>query len=394
MKTVRKFKDQRHDQCAVTLGNLVIVIGGQSRTAKISTRVVWSYNLYTEEWRNHEIPDTSCAPEPFHGAVAAVIAKTIYTFGGRNSNNSTIRNKLWTLSRSKGGLFTWSECHCKGKLPTPRAGHTGWEYSGKLWVFAGKGPSPDLDDDYLNDHGDSEGFKNFAFNNQLLCFHPSIELWTNPQCSGSVPTPRSDHASTIISDIVWLFGGCNHNGDYLGDMYELKMNSLTWSQIETVQPLQPHPTARAFCTLTAVTYDKLVLHGGCVEYQPGMRTTVVNDTWIMDLASHSWRQFTSREDHTRKCHTGSTGLNNVIIIGGYNEFDITYYKVWNNTLNVMLGPKSLQQVAMQAIHKHRNKLPVDCLPKKLLSLLGISVKKVKTFLRRLNHRRTKLKLDD
>ena len=219
---------------------------------------------------------------------------------------------------------------------------------------------------YLNDHGDIEGDEN----NQLLCFDPIVETWSNPQWFGSVPAPRCGHASTVIKDTVWIFGGCTYHGDTAGDhIFELRMNSLTWNVIQTEEP---HPQGRTSFTLT-VTDDKLVLHGGCGQGET-WPLTALSDTWIMDLASHSWTQYTSRKDHTRASHTGCTGLNNsVIIIGGSPTCDERDDppEVYDNIFQVMLEPKSLQQVAIQAIRKHQNELPVNDLPVKLLSLFGI-----------------------
>ena len=369
----KEFKPIIDSHCAVSLDNFVIVFGGVCRLKPLSTHLIWSYNLYTEEWRKHVIPYIRCAPEPFYGAVAAVVEKTIYTFGGRNAKDCVVRNALWKLSRTKEGGFTWCSINaqCIKKSPSPRFGHTGWEYAGKLWIFAGLGHSPD---NYLNDHGDRiwDDFFLLAKNNQLLCFDPSIENWSNPQCFGSVPTPRNNHASVIIKDTVWLFGGSSGLKTYMNDVpvdiFELRMNTLTWNKIQNAQP---HPQARSKCTLS-VKDDKLVLHGGRTELCLWKSMpTVLSDTWIMDLRSHSWRQYTSRKDRARVFHTGSTGLNSVIIIGGCGE---TYQDTPEVIFSVMLEPKSLQQVAMQVILKHQNELPLNCLPMKLLSLLGISDK--------------------
>ena len=365
---VKEVKPLISGHCAVSLHNFVIIFGGWGRDEPLSTHSIWSYNLNTEEWRNHVIPDTSDAPEPFMGAVAVAIDKTLYTFGGCRAVDIALRNALWKLSRRKEGCFSWSfyNPQCEEKSPSPRQGHTGWEYAGKLWIFAGYGHSPE---GYLNDHGDFEGFLMNARNNQLLCFDPSIEIWSNPQCFGSVPAPGCGHASATIRDTVWLFGGYNNSAGYLEDLFELRMNSLTWNQI---QAAKPHPQARSSCTLS-VADDKLVLHGGYAKDQTNA-LSALSDTWVMDLTSHSWRQYTSRKDHTRTSHTGSTGLNNsVIVIGGEKTFD-EISEMADNIFYVMLEPKSLQQVAMQAILKHQNELPLNCLPTNLLSLLGISDK--------------------
>ena len=148
------------------------------------------------------------------------------------------------------------------------------------------------------------------------------------------------------------------------------MNSLTWSQIETVQP---RPETHTMCSLTAPTDDKLVLHGGMriVSRSPVMTRS---DTWILDLTSHSLRRYTSTKDHTRVCHTGSLGLNScVTIIGGFmTKMDTC--EVYESVFHVMFGPKSLQQLAMQMIQKYQDDLPWSCLPMKLISQLGISTK--------------------
>ena len=364
--------ERRWSHCAVSLEHFVLIFGGYSWNArdKLSTRVIWSYNLYTEVWRKYEMPFIRCAPESFEGSVAAAIDKIIYIFGGYSIEYSKYMNSLWNLSRTNEGCFTWSsnKPQCKEKSPSPRQGHTGWEYAGKLWIFAGFGDSPE---GYLNDNGiETIVFERLVINNQLLCFDPNTEKWTNPQCLGSIPTPRSDHASAIINDNVWLFGGTNQDMDYLGDICQLQMSSLTWSQIPTAHY---HPHACSHCTLTAVADDKLVLHGGFTGDQT-RQNIMLNDIWIMDLTSHSWRLFTSRKDIRWSFHTGSTGLNNSIIIIGGMKSCLDRYAMFNNVFNVMLTPKSLQQVAMQAIFKYQNELPLNCLPRKLLSLLDVSVK--------------------
>ena len=42
------------------------------------------------------------------------------------------------------------------------------------------------------------------------------------------------------------------------------------------------------------------------------------------------------------------------------------------TLKVMLEPKSLQQLAMKTVYEHHAKLPLRYLPKRMITLLGLS----------------------
>ena len=176
----------------------------------------------------------------------------------------------------------------------------------------------------MNNYGDIEN--GFVYrNNQLLSYDPDIRKWTNPKCFGEVPSPRSAHCCTIIREKVWLFGGYNDNLGCLDDFFQLNMQSLTWMQIQTGNP---HPALRCGHTLTATTDNQLVLHG-------------VFSTWIMDLTSHSWRQYTSGKHHVWCNHTATLGLNsNVIVIGGYRR-----HGVGNEVFHVMLEPMSLQKFA-------------------------------------------------
>ena len=357
--------------CAVHLDNYLIIFGGHFQTfhnilhSMESARIIWMYNLYTEEWKKHVIPDTSDSPPQFTGAVATAINGSIYTFGGCDTNRTITNHDLWKLRRTKREGFTWSlsATQCKEKSPSPRAGHSGWGYAGKLWIFRGEGPSPA--EGYLNDHGDIIEERNdngHVPNNQLLCYNPYTYEWTNPACYGDVPSPGASSGSTIIKDKVW----CNV-GRHL---FELTMHSLTWTRLEANIGKYMGKHFRANATLTATRDYQLVFHGG----RESTSNLDFRDTWILDLTSHTWMLYTSGKDHSRYWHTGSSGLsNNVIIIGGFKR-ERHKYEEYNEVFHVMLEPKSLQQLAIQIIHKHQDEIPWDILPSKLISLLGISTK--------------------
>ena len=79
-------------------------------------------------------------------------------------------------------------------------------------------------------------------------------------------------------------------------------------------------------------------------------------------------------DTSRSFHTGSLGLNNsVIIIGGASpeDYELSSDETHSDLeasislYTIMLGPKSLQQQAVQTVYKYRAELPWKCLPKKL-----------------------------
>ena len=299
-------------------------------------------------------------------SVAVAVEGTVYTFGGRDydAGNFDASNSMWKLSRTMERSFIWSftEYQIREESPSPRCDTSGWEFAGKVWIFGGIGPSSE---GYLNVHGD------FAIsqldlgemNNQLLCFDPNTQKWTNPQCYGDKPSPRYDHCTAIIREKVWLFGGFHLGGQ--GGFYQLAMDTLTWTQIH-IGPLGPQGSC--FSTLTATGNDQLVLYGfGEVNLN--------HECWVMDPASHSWRLHSEDDDTMLNFYTASKGLNNsVIMFGGcINLHDGC--NLCNNILHVTFEPKSLQKLTLGIIYKHSTELPWKSLPKKLIALLGISRQK-------------------
>ena len=201
----------------------------------------------------------------------------------------------------------------------------------------------------------------------VLCFNPLNEEWTNLKCSGSVPTPRAGHATSKAGDNIWLYGGhagnlrdgmCIHD-----DMYELNMLSFIWTMVQTGQP---KPQARSFCSMnTVITDNQLVLLGGI-----GRDHKIVSDIWILDLSSVTWKQHSSDSDSARWGHTGTTGLNNCVIIIGGMKFRCSEEDVGATTFYVRLEPKSLQQLSLQTVWRHYSALHWKCLPSKLIKLTG------------------------
>ena len=271
-----------------------------------------------------------------------------------------VTNALWKLASDPQESFVWSEIVMinEEKAPSPRKGHTGWEHAGKLWTFGGGGSSPAR---YLNEYGDFAQ----SHNNQLLCFNPSNEEWTNPQCYGMIPEPREGHATTKGQDKICLYGGSNFMTVFY-DLFELNMNSFTWTLIQT-QQLQPF--TQSLCTLSMISDDNLILHGGCTA--DWKRSS---DTWILDLKTKTWKQYTSDAAIPRSDHTSSRGINNnVVIIGGFTNNDNMNQNqsLYQTTFHILTEPKSLQQLAIQKIYKHHTVLPWKCLPRKLTVLLDI-----------------------
>ena len=343
---------------AVQMDHTIVVFGGTHELKDYDDRVdyfihnyhrrhtIWMYNLYTEKWRRYRIPKWKKAPGCLVSQACGVaIGEDIYVFRW---------NEFWRLTRSTFGCFSWTEIliNENHKKPSPRNEVSGWEYERKLCIFGGYGQSLG---GYLNEYGDFNGL----CNNQLLQFNPHSVEWTSLKSRGTVPEPCYSHATTAIKEKVWLYGGIDYSNIgyntslYFDDLYELDMRSLTWTKIHTVghKPLVPFR-----CSLNATANYKLVLHS--------TMSTALSKTWIVDLQSRSWKQYSSGRDHPRRCHTGSSGINNVTI-----TFSAIAGEIDTCVFSVMLEPKSLQQLAVKTVYEHRRELSWQCLPPKLIKLM-------------------------
>ena len=269
----------------VCVGNCIIVFGGDKKPALDN---IYMYNLYTEQWRKYVIPDDKVAPHNTESCCALTWDTFVYIFGGIvfKKNRARYTNAVWKLTTA-GQCFIWSKAKTRSrkKTPSPKIDHSGWVYLGKLWTFGGNGDDPAY---YLNENGDFYEYENGYENNQVFCFDLSSQKWTNPKSHGTVPSPRSCHASTVVRDHAWVFGGYSHSIHHdLYELYQFDLISLTWTEIQ-IHLTKPESDCY---TLSAVSQHQIMLHGSQRADSPGL----LNDTWVLDLQSLSWKQHTANK---------------------------------------------------------------------------------------------------
>jgi hypothetical protein len=64
-----------------------------------------------------------------------------------------------------------------------------------------------------------------TFFNDTWSFNILTRKWTEIQCTGSIPSPRSGHAAILIDDVMYVFGGVALGGTKLGDLNALNLSS-------------------------------------------------------------------------------------------------------------------------------------------------------------------------
>ena len=319
------------------------------------------YNLYTEQWRKYKIPCGKTIPSPRYSSVVVAIGVDIYMFGGLNLKLDGYYNDLFKLARTANRGFYWSQIEFQRdmRLPSPRTEHRGWGYAECLWIFGGCIDHFVSQTGYLNDHGD---FIN-GLTNQLLCYDSHFQTWTNPQCFGNVPSPRKNHSIATIKSKLWLHGGYRSSLSRPDDFFEFDMLSHTWTQIQTGQT---KPEARFLSCFSEISDRHLVLQGGYADAH-------FKDNWILDLSSYTWRKLTITIDLPRHRSTGCClGINKSVVFFGDLTSTEGYDAGHRFTFHVMLEPKSLQQLAAKVIYNQRDIISWKCLPRKLISQLGLT----------------------
>ena len=356
----------RMKDCIIVLDNYV----GYEEDMLL-TYIIYVCNLWTEQWRKYEtrVPQGKRVPYLIDYSAVAV-ESDIFIFEGYNPRNERcgMWDVQWRLTKRTDGSFTWRTNHIQDitKTPSPRSGQCAWAYDRKVWIFGGFGPSPE---GFLYDYGDFQQSLTLAvgigLNNQLLCYDPSINSWTNMECFGEIPSPRKHTRTAIIKEKVWLHGKTNqrHRKFHAIRWHELNMHSLVWTHIDISMSWQEglnnrHVSRRP--SITPISNSELALYVG---YN---RVHECTFTWILDVESHTWGLHMDETENQARWgsnHTGTPGLNNnVILLGGKSSSQETN----NSMFSVMLEPKLLQQLALKTIYQHKKVLEWKGLPRKLI----------------------------
>jgi hypothetical protein len=237
----------------------------------------------------------------------------------------------------------------KAAQPSPRGFHSSWDYAEKMWSFGGEGV---LLDGYSRGRRNDEKFladeviDTIGKNIQLLCFDPCREEWSVPDTCGMLPAPVANVSAVRLRDKVYIGQpGTSH-------VYVLDMPSLTWSGLDVSDRIM----FLNFQTITTISDTELVVHGGMYPGRPQLAT------WILNVETGAERVYPEAADHARLMHTAVKvgSQKSVMIVGGcrkaYIEEDVTCDDIYW----IKLEPDRLDRLALETVHKHREKLQEEC----------------------------------
>lgn len=191
--------------CAVYDGKLWI-FAGYDGNARLND--MWTISLEPGSVRSWEEVDQfgECPPTCCNFPVA-VARESMFVFSGQSGAKITnslyqfhFRDRCWTRISTEHIL--------RGAPPPPtrRYGHTMVAFDRHLYVFGGAADS--------------------TLPNDLHCYDLDTQTWSvvNVACDSQVPSGRLFHASAVIGDAMYVFGGTVDNNVRSGEMYRFQFS--------------------------------------------------------------------------------------------------------------------------------------------------------------------------
>ncbi|KDO34208.1 hypothetical protein SPRG_19047 [Saprolegnia parasitica CBS 223.65] len=188
-------------------------------------------------------------------------------------------------------IWAHPQGHAEGDTPGSRAAHT-CEYV------------PSRDAFFL-----FGGWSGKMALNDLWQFHVPTQSWSLLHADGRLPSPRNNHASTVVDDKIFIHGG--HDGStWLSDLHVFDTQRCKWSVVTT----SGHgPSARACHTMSRVG-RKIYVFGGFDG------VNCFNDIDILDLDTYTWIHPTVHgyQPAPRNAHTVSIRGTTLYMFGGHS----------------------------------------------------------------------------
>eukprot|EP00026_Physarum_polycephalum_P006344 Phypoly_transcript_06386.p1 GENE.Phypoly_transcript_06386~~Phypoly_transcript_06386.p1 ORF type:complete len:559 (+),score=85.81 Phypoly_transcript_06386:102-1778(+) len=178
----------RYGHTAVTYADKMYVFGGYDNSA-MTCNDLFSLDLETHTWEKVKAQGSLPPSRFMHSAV--VYRKTMFIFGGQGDANVTLND----VHAFNFATVTWSKPKCKGKIPSPRYGHTAVAAAPGMYVYGGY------------DKGKDKYYGDVA----LMDFD-SCEWYATPvngtDTKSNLP-PRFNHSAVFESvfNITLVFGG-------------------------------------------------------------------------------------------------------------------------------------------------------------------------------------------
>ncbi|OAX83060.1 hypothetical protein ACJ72_02590 [Emergomyces africanus] len=236
----------RVGHASLLVGNAFIVFGGDTKTDDNDSLddTLYLLNTSSRQWSRAVPPGPR--PAGRYGHTLNILGSKIYIFGGQVEGfffNDLVAFDLNALQNpSNKWEFLIRNSHDggppPGKIPPARTNHTIVSFNDKLYLFGG-----------------TNGLQWF---NDVWCYDPRANLWTQLDYVGFVPAAREGHAAAIINDVMYIFSGRTEEGADLADLAAFRITTKRWYSF---QNMGPSPSPRSGHSMTAFGKQIIVLGG-------------------------------------------------------------------------------------------------------------------------------------
>eukprot|EP00439_Symbiodinium_sp_Y106_P036774 s1607_g4.t1 len=278
---------QRSLHASIVVGDCLYIFGGYDGSSRVND--FYKFSFKASKWS--QIHPAGSSPTARDRHVVVSYAEKIYIFAGYDGNNRV--NDFWQYDTEH---EVWSTVDpALGNPPTPRHSHSGVEYDGSMYIFAG------YDGNYRSD------FHRYNFPQRK---------WSIVPVKGSVPKARYRTSAVAYKNRMLVVGG--HDGaKHLNDFYQFNFDTLEWSMVETTGQVPP-PSPRDSHS-AVICGDSMYLFGGSTG-------SARNDLYAFSFETDQWTEVRTTPGATQKsnvpcprfCHTCDVYNNSLYVFGGYD----------------------------------------------------------------------------
>jgi len=200
---------RRSSHSAVVFEDSMFVFGGKS-PGYVSLQTIWKFTFATNEWK--EIQPNGYLPQPRCGHTAIVRGKSMFVFGGWNTDEDSF---FGDLNRFDFETNEWSLVHTYGNPPSPRYFHCSCYFNDgireSMFIYGGFGDGTD-------------------FFNELHKFDFETNTWSLLHTSES--PPKCGSSMVVYGNSIYVFGQSS--------LYRFEVDQCKWTKFHTLQAARPY----------------------------------------------------------------------------------------------------------------------------------------------------------
>jgi N-acetylneuraminic acid mutarotase len=300
----------RGGHSTTVIGSKLWIFGGCNEVCLNDLHV---FDTESNEWK--QVRGHGKRPIPRWGHSCTAFGHKLYIFGGYDGN---FMNDLHIFDTE---TMKWRRGVAKGQVPSPRRGHTAVAFGDTLYVIGGIGE--------CNENNLSEFALTTVY--ALDC----VEMkWDVMKTKGLPETKLSQfHATAVINETVWFFGGTNGRDAPDPHYYALNLQTKSWEMYEGLPVAVYSHSCTALPVTTVKNMEYAVTGQNCLRVhtraKEEMRIVMFggfdgisnrNDVHVFDPVHKVWKRSVLRGHNIpppRSDHSASLVENRIYIFGGY-----------------------------------------------------------------------------